>query len=83
MSVLDVEIRSARERERDLQRKSYFIGLEMQRKLRIARVVSNDIDLDKRRAEIETRVSLRFKKEVGRMIQESISSSFHRGSRGR
>ena len=64
MSVLDVEMRSARERERDLQRKSYFIGLEMQRKLRIARVVSNDIDIEKRRAEIETRVLLRFKREV-------------------
>ena len=63
-----MEIKSTRERERDLQRKSYFIGLEMQRKLRIARVVSNDIEMDRRRAEIETRVSLRFKKEVIRPI---------------
>ena len=36
----------------------------MQRKHRIAKVVSNDIETEKKRTEIETRVATRFRNEV-------------------
>lgn len=53
MSILYETIKELQGKIKEVHRKAYFISLEIHRKLRLARALSNDIESEKKKAKIE------------------------------